>query len=303
MNRKIISIIAAILFSLVLWGSITLSNSFFTTIKVPVKLINLPRGYAVGSISAKNVNIRVKGEGWRLVSVVLRNDDEYLVSAGLDSMGKSVNLKNALAENAWLSSGIQLMDIYPDILTFRLERMVEKKVRIKPDLNLGFKPDYGLASSVNVTPDSILVTGPKSLVSRLEEIPTVKRDFVNLDENVTDRVELLSLNGLNYSRNFCTVKFDVQKIVDRSFENLEVKVNNVPRGEELVIFPNTISIVLRGGINVLGRLKEEDFHPFVDYNETIRDTLGFIVPDINIPGFTTIIDKKPNKLKYIIKKY
>lgn len=303
LNKKVFSIIFAVLFSFILWGSITLSNSYLTTLRVPVRLTNLPKGFAVASMSIPEVNLRIKGEGWRLASLILSNNLEYYVSAGLDSQARDINLRNALGENAWLSSGIQLFDIYPDILSIRLERITDRKIKIKPDLNLSFKPDYGLVSDVRVIPESVMVFGPGSIVKNLDAVPTVKRNFINLDDRVLERVELQQIPGLTYSANSCVVKFDVQKIVDKAFENLEVEVRNTPRGEDLVVFPNSITVVLRGGINIIGKLKNEDIHPFVDYNQVIRDTLGIIDPEIKVPDYITIIDKKPNQLKYIIKKY
>ncbi|MCU7495561.1 MAG: YbbR-like domain-containing protein [Ignavibacteria bacterium] len=303
LNKKVFSIIIAVLFSFILWGSVTLSNSYYTTIKVPLRMTNLPKGYAVSSMSITDVNIRIKGDGWRLASLILSNNLEYYVSAGLDSQAKNINLRGALGENAWLSSGIQLFDIYPDILSVRMERITERKIKISPDLGLNFKQDFGLVSGIKVIPDSVTVYGPKSLVNSLRTIPTVKRNFSNLDDRVLERIELLPIRGLTYSLNSCAVRFEVQKIVDKTFENLEVEVRNTPRGEDLLVFPNSITIVLRGGINILGRLKNEDLHPFVDYNQVIKDTLGIIEPEVNVPDYISIIDKKPNQLQYIIKKY
>ena len=302
-NKKVLSIILAVLFSFILWGSVTLSNSYFTTLRVPLRLTNLPKGFAVSSMSMTEVNLRIKGEGWRLASLILSNNLEYYVSAGLDSQSRNINLRNALGENAWLSSGIQLFDIYPDYLSISLERITGRKLRIKPEISFSFKQGYGLVSNIKVIPDSIEVFGPGSIIKSLDAIPTLKKNFVNLDDRVLERIELEPITGLNYSTGSCIVKFDVQQIVDKKFENLEVEVRNTPRNEELVVFPSSITVVLRGGINILGRLTNEDLHPFVDFNQVIKDTLGVIEPELKVPDYISIIDEKPNQLKYIIKKY
>ncbi|HEX2963536.1 MAG TPA: hypothetical protein VHO43_17200 [Ignavibacteriales bacterium] len=302
-NKKVFSIVLAVLFSFILWGSVTLSNSYYTTLKVPVRLTNLPKGYAVSRMSVNEVNLRIKGEGWRLASLILSNNLEYFVSAGLDSQSKTINLRNALGENTWLSSGIQLFDLYPDLLSVSMEKITERKLKIRPELSMNFKADFGLVSGIKVIPDSVVVYGPGSIVNSLEAVPTVSRIFKSLDDKVLERVDLKNIPGLSYSTGSCVIRFDVQKIVDKAFENLEVEVRNTPRGEDLVVFPNSITVVLRGGINILGKLKSEDVHPFVDYNQVIKDTLGIIEPEIKVPDYITVIDKKPNQLQYIIKKY
>jgi hypothetical protein len=62
-------------------------------------------------------------------------------------------------------------------------------------------------------------------------------------------------------------------------------------------------VVLRGGINLLGKLKAEEIRPYIDYGDIIKDTLGQIEPKLKIPFFSTIVDKSPEKFQYIIKKF
>ena len=69
------------------------------------------------------------------------------------------------------------------------------------------------------------------------------------------------------------------------------------------IFPVKIDVVLRGGINLLGKLNSSDIKAYVDFSQALNDTLGGIEPYFEIPPFTTIIDKKPGKLEYIIKQF
>ena len=99
------------------------------------------------------------------------------------------------------------------------------------------------------------------------------------------------------------LSFDVQKIVDKSFEDISVEVKGVPPSRELLLFPSKITVTLRGGIKMLGTLKAEKIHAYVNFKNAFKDTLGVIEPTIEIPEYTKISNVEPKTLEYIIKQY
>ena len=101
----------------------------------------------------------------------------------------------------------------------------------------------------------------------------------------------------------CQVNFDVQKIVDKTFDDLVVETRSIPSRYELIVAPTKISVILRGGINMLSKIKNEDIKSYVKFEQAINDTTGAIEPIIEIPEFTSLIDIKPDRLDYIIKKF
>jgi hypothetical protein len=70
-----------------------------------------------------------------------------------------------------------------------------------------------------------------------------------------------------------------------------------------MLSPQKVSVVLRGGISQLSKMKNEDLKASVIFEQAINDTVGSIEPIIDFPEFTSIVDVKPNRLEYIIKKY
>jgi hypothetical protein len=114
---------------------------------------------------------------------------------------------------------------------------------------------------------------------------------------------LKSINCVNFSINKCKIEFDVQKIVERAFDDLFVEIRNVPPSKELNLYPGKVSVILRGGINRLGKLTNDSIKVYVDYWEAIRSEENMIEPVIEIPEFTKLLDVKPKKLEFVIKQY
>lgn len=303
MKKNIPIIIVALIFSFILWGSISLSKDYFVTIDVPIKIINFPDGYTTGTQLPEKVTMKIRGNGWELIGVNLSAESQYLISAGWESGKKYVNLYNFLTDNQWLSSDMEVIDISPDTLTFFVEKITEKKVKIEPVLDLTFKPGYGLASKIEIFPESTNVLGAVSVLSNLNSIPTERAEFGDLNSRIIEILNLHEHMGMTYEINSVTATIDVQKIVDKNFDNLLVEILDIPTDRDVVLLPNRISVGIRGGIDILGKLTPDQFKAYVYYRDVVLDTLGSIKPRIIIPENTTFLYMKPERLRYIIKKF
>jgi hypothetical protein len=302
-KKNIPIIIVSLIFSFILWGSISLSKDYFVTIDVPIKIINFPDGYTTGTQLPEKVTMKIRGNGWKLIGVNLGSESQYLISAGWESGKKYVNLYNFLTDNQWLTSDMEVIDISPDTLSFFVEKITEKKVKIEPDLDLSFKAGYGLASEIEVYPESTNVLGAVSVLSSLNSVPTEKAKFTDLSNRIIEILKLKESLGMTYEVNSVTATIDVQKIVDKNFDNLLVEILDVPADRDVVLLPNRISVGVRGGIEILGKLTPDQFKAYVYYRDVVLDTLGSIEPRIIIPDNTTFLYMKPERLRYIIKKF
>ncbi len=303
LNKKIISITAIFIFSIVLWGSVSLSYYYTTTITVPLRITNLPEGFIVGSATEKEVTINLRGEGWKLMSLFWGSKPDFKVPIGARYDGETYNLKDAIKENNWLDNNIQVFDISPTKMSFKIERIKEKKIKIYPDVNLSFKQDFILGSDISISPESVLVFGTRNRLDEFDSIPTVKKFYSNLESSVDEQIEIQPIDGLTYESIYCSLNFDVQKVADKTFDNLEVEITNTPPSRELLLFPNKLSLILRGGINILGKLQNDEIKASVDFRKVLQDTTGTIAPVLTIPKFLKVVEVKPEFLKYIIKKY
>lgn len=290
------------IFSIILWISISLSNDYYATVNVPVKLINLPRGYSTASMIPETISVKLKGKGWKLLGVNLTAKSEYNISVE-DSGKVSVNLFNYLAENQWLTTDIDVIDISPDSLTFLIEKDYMKKVEIISNLNLNFKPGYGLATPLIVFPDSTTIYGPGSVVKNLSTVFTIRKKFVDLDNQTVDYVSLENLPGVIYKDREVKVTMNVQKIVDKVFDNVLVRIIDLPVDRDVVLLPNRISVSVKAGIDILGKMEKDDIKAYINYKDVVLDTLGSVNPKIELPLNTGLEYIKPERLRYIIKKF
>jgi len=303
MKKNLHIIIISFLFSVILWASISLSNDYYATFQVPLKLVDFQQGLTSGSKLPEKVSIKVKGKGWKLVTAKLGSESEYVVTANGDTGKRYINLSNYLSENQWLSSDVEVIDISPDTLTFNIEKITSKKLKVEPDVEVSFRDGYGFATPVTVQPDSVVVHGPVSELKNMNTVPTFPIKLENLSDKLDMKINLDKKNGMSFSENSVLVTLNVQRIVDKVIEDVPVNILDVPADREVVLLPNKINIGIHGGIDILGKLTGDDFRAYVNYRDVVLDTLGGIIPKLESPGNVSVQYIKPDQLRYIIKKF
>jgi len=303
MKKHIYVIITAVIFSALFWVSISLSNNYITTIELPVRITGFPEGYASPTKLPEKIDIKIRGQGWKLMGLNMSADAEYRITSGRDKGRRFVNLYNYVLENQWLTSGVDVISIYPDTLSYIVERIGEKNVKVVPDMDLEFRKGYGLAEKTTVSPDSVTIYAPVSLLNEITSVATEKIEMTGLDSKINSQVMLKEIKGIAFKNNFVFVNLDVQKIIEKSFENIPVEIRDIPGDRNVLLLPGKITVGLKGGINVVAKVKPEDLYTYVNYRDVVLDTLGSISPKINVPDNIKLVFTKPERLRYVIKKF
>lgn len=293
----------SVLFSIIIWISVNLSGSFYTTIQLPLRVNNIRDGYGIATTIPETVTVKLKAAGWNIIGLQLRGGIEYTVSSVLETGNIRVNLINSVPDNNWVSSDIQVLDVWPAYINLKIDKLDFKRLPVKPSISIDFKDEYGLAKSILCYPDTIDVEGTKRFLDTLRFVETVPLEFFNIDQSFSTEAEIKKNSGINVKPNRVNLYFDVQKIVDREILEIPVVIKDMPPDRSIVLLPDRIDISIRGGINILGKINREEIEAYVKYSEIISDTIGSLAPKINVPKNTKVLFKKPERVKYIIKKF
>ncbi len=302
MNKKFYLIIS-VFFSITIWIGIALSDDYYSSYKLPLRIIDLPENYTTSSKLPKYVNVKVKADGWKLIPLEFGAQKEFFISAKNDSVNFTENLLSTVEINPWYNNQMNILEVSPKNLTVNIVPKAERKIKIKPILDLDFKRGFGLASEIVINPDSVLVKGPSEEINNIKEIQTLPIQLRNLDNPLEEIVELKSYRGFETEIRKVKISLDVQRILENTINDVPISVENIPSNIEVVLIPKTINIILRGGIEYFSKYNSDDIIAKIDYGEIISDTLGYLKPRIQLPKQFSLISIKPDIIKYIIKKF
>jgi YbbR domain-containing protein len=301
MKSKIITIPLITLATIILWVFVNFSGVHSTNLTIPVKIVNMPEKYMLNTLSNETIELSIQGEGWQLAQITFGSNPTLNIPVLDESKNKTVAVRAILGQSSWLSSGIQIVSLNPERIEYSIEKTKSKVVRIVNNVSVELKPGYGRVSEISVVPDTVRIYGARSRIDTITSVSTEDVVLKEVDQFISEEIGLEAMPNISFNSEFCRIEFDVQKIVDKTFENVIIETIQVPRDQELLLEPPEVKVIIRGGIKNLGKFNREDFKLFVNFRDALADTMGSVVPQIELPEYFSLTDIRPGKIKYVIK--
>lgn len=217
LNRELPVFAFFLLLSFVFWYLNELSKNLQGTINYPVRYINPPKDRIVTGDLPDKLEMDLRGPGYSILKVKLSGSRApvvidfsrltprrlpgtvphyYLVTSGLiNNFSKQMH------------ADFEILSIHPDTLYFGYDRLVTRRVRVRPD----FKVELAEGKKVIIVPDpdSITVSGPAHMLDTLGGIPTKHRSFKRMNENFKSRVPLECPGYLQTTQKRVTVEVTI----------------------------------------------------------------------------------------------
>jgi hypothetical protein len=323
-KRQPLILFAACLFGALTWLSVSMGERYQITLTAPLTVEDLPQGYAIRTPVPRTVQLRYRGDGWRLALLQLGADADLRMSfAALrpaaegpgraDSAAATARVLAPLnriitrldiSERAPARAGVELTDITPDSILLGLDRFEQRKVPLQLDIATSFREGYGQVGAVTLVPESVTIGGAASIVRTVTSWSTVHREFKDLRTPVEADVALAqsTLLLLTFSAPSTHVSLNVEPFAEKVMSGIPVEGRGVPQHREVIFIPPKLDIVTRGGIRQLANLTAADFRVTVDYAGILADTTGSIDPAIAGPGGIQVVTKRPERVQYIVRK-
>ncbi|CUS86737.1 hypothetical protein JGI3_00829 [Candidatus Kryptobacter tengchongensis] len=302
--KRYISFIISFAFAFLLWLIVNLNGEYEDSFKARILIKNLRPEKAIKNDYPEFVNIRLKGRGWKILPFYFLSKPH--VSIDLSNIHKTLhlNLLNNPRVQISLPKDVNFVGIEPDTLSFELEQRMEKKVPVVLSYELK-NENNSFAYPPKIFPDSVVVSGPESMVSKIDSVFTDKILIDKIGQEVNTKVKILNPNQklIKISSDFAQVKFLVEQIVEREFV-VAVHVTGIPADKEVILFPPDIKVVVRGTISKVVPLeldKDTVIKVLVSYHDVLNDKTGLVKPQIILPEYLKLVSFSPEGLEYIIR--
>ena len=293
-----------LLLSFTFWTSTKLSNTYTVEESFSIIWTNIPNGI-IPSSENQQMNVSISASGieiliYRLINksinISLSQADFSREKGLIDLRGQEFFIQKQFFENTKLNI------LNPLFLEFKFSRLEEKVFTVVPQIEINLRAGYLIDSSLKVTPDSILVRGPKSILDTLNSIQSESIIADDLYENFIKTVSLRSIPEIQLSESKVTVEVAVSRYTEKEFL-LNVEVINLPLGTRVKLFPPKAKVRVTLPLSVLRTIKASDFNLVVDYNNIFKDAekkLDLIM--IRRPSSVKKVILEPKKVNYLIRK-
>lgn len=296
-------LIASFVFSVALWIYVSLNDTYSLDISIPLE-VTTGKSQAITENIPTSIDVTVKGRGWELISVLISKDLKYSLDLSKVRRDSRIPTGQFVNERLNMSSDLTLVSIDPDTINIEFDRILEKIVPVRSNIKVNLREGYAIVGKPKLTPDSVTIAGAAAIVSKIKYIPTETRVFDNVNSTITGTIALKDTlrNVLKYEIKFVDFRYDVQLSAEKSIEDISIEISGIPEDKEVLLIPPMLSVSIRGGVEQLARVTPGDITATVNFDVIENDTLGFVVPDIEIPDGISLLKSEPQKLQYIIKK-
>jgi len=190
----------------------------------------------------------------------------------------------------------------PDTLFFRFDQMGQKRVRVKPVIKINLKKQFEISGDIKITPDSILVNGPQSVLDSLRFIPTETLLLEGANHTVSSQSRISPIKGLYFETPSVKVNIPIEEYTEEQL-SVPVVLANQPPDLKVKLFPSKVKISFQVGLSRFSQIHPEDFKLSVSYSDIKEGKLRLkINPELN-PAYSYALKINPEELEYLIESH
>jgi YbbR domain-containing protein len=184
--------LASLVLAMMLWFFVILSGRSGIVIDIPIMYANIPHELEVVDFP-KTVSINVEGQ-----ERLLKNLKQSEISAVIDLQDAKVgrSFYTLSPENINLPKTLEVTNIDPQTVSLTIEKQFRKTVSVQPSIE-GLPERGFVILEIRVEPETLILEGPRSIVSKINNIKTEPIDISGLDRNLQYKAKLnLQNSGL-----------------------------------------------------------------------------------------------------------
>ena len=285
--------------ALLLWLVVTTNKEYKTRIEVPFRIVRLADNKVLIKSVPDKVILEVSGTGRALMGLNFYNTK---IDLELPEINKStvIDLNDYLTRfDVATELGVSIVDIIePKKFDLRVDRyMVEDKpVRVQSDIQMA--PGY-ILNAYTLEQDSVTVSGPTSLIKRLNYLETekIEKNNVKYPFRVTAAVIQPRIGIIDVRPENVTVAFDVEQIVERTIYDVPIQIVGIPANLSATSSPRNISLRIKGSESIVTQITKDEITVFFDYSKHYRKGVTDYEFQIEMPNNVSWTSASPDKFR------
>lgn len=293
-------------FSTVIWIFVQFSKQYTEEIEFPLDYVNIPKDKIIMDGNPKTLELRIRENGFRiaykrLITPKLQID----LSQAREESGRFIydleQQRSAILNQ--LNTDFENVYFPKNTIRINYDQREVKKIPIVPDFELNFAVGYSALEEINIQPDSVTVSGPKTILDTLESVSTNHREINNISSDIKGEVGLdnSKLGGVRFYEDEVTYSLRTEKFTEGQVE-IPIEVVNLPENTNIAIFPKDVMVYFQVSLDDFNKVKPSQFKVVVDYQKAGESEEYLLANIVKKPDFINNVRLNENKIQFVIKK-
>ncbi|MBN3034045.1 MAG: YbbR-like domain-containing protein [Bacteroidales bacterium] len=299
------------LISVLLWLISLLSKEYSASLDIPIVYTRVPNNLILVNRPDSILSFRLEGSGYALFSAFYLRRKEP-VDIHLDHL-KIIHEKNGytatihtskLSDEVTRLLGIEahIAAITPENILLEFEAARKRLVPVIPRLDISFKKQFMLYDSVQISPDSVHISGLNHMIRDLAGVETETIKMTGLERSVILTIPLVVPSGVGpvqLSPEEVEVTLLVEEFTETMLE-LPVKFRGI-HGESARTFPASVRLSFLVALKDFNRLDPSMFEVVARLSNA-AERKGNLLP-LHLeqhPPFIRLVRMEPDAVEFII---
>ncbi|WP_459211624.1 CdaR family protein [Aquimarina rhabdastrellae] len=293
-------------FTSLLWLFIQFSKKYTREVVINITYTNIPEQKTLDKNSDLTLKLTLNGNGFRLLRYMwksptltfnmndakMQNENSYY----FDLM--NVKWKEKLKYNG------EIIALDKENLNVSFYQNLKKKIPLVSRQYITYAPGFGSAEGLKIEPDSVWITGPKTMVDTIHNLKLNPVELRGLNADFYEEI------GIEQTSLPTEVKIEPEKIqgtiaVSKFTEgNIEVPVNliNSNIDGEIRIFPKKVKLIYKISLEDYSEIVFTDFKIIADYQKANTDLGTLPLTLVKKPDHVKDVRLQEEQVQFIILK-
>ncbi|MGL1934891.1 MAG: CdaR family protein [Fibrobacterales bacterium] len=291
---------AAFFCAILLWFYVMSERQYTYTAELPVITQNIPRTMALMNQFPKTIKAEIKGKGKDLI-LNKEAPGHFLFDLAHLKLGKNtIDPHKRHFMKPPTGGDVTLITIFNDeSIVISAETRISKRIPVRNRVTIEPAPNFILSKEPLISPKHITISGARSLVTKLFEIPTIPLTLSALNHDTTMHVALSPLPSLiEQKENQTEIAIAIEPLRIKPFSDIAVSLLNTPKDSLTYrLEPNSASITITGAKSILETLTPDDITLFIEYNRFNIENKKKLNPTVSIQGEIQSFDLDPKEFE------
>ena len=298
-----------LLFSSIIWYLNKLGGDYLVDLKISTKVVYAETDKMLVDEGDLVLKIQVKTKGYTILRYKLGtipaplsvDISSYRLHRSYDVKGNYYILTSSLKSylSTQLPGNMKIENITPDTIFFHFSTAYKKKVPVVANCKLTFEDQYMQIGDVKIEPDSVLISGPESVIKHMQFVRTAVIKGNALNEAASGAVALLDEKNVVTDIKEVTYTVDVAKYTEQT---LRLPVNCTADSNSVLLIPSHADVTFKVALRDYNRVQPAHFRlktnldnkaPQSTHAKVELDTFPSFVRNVRIePEFIEVYKKK-----------
>jgi hypothetical protein len=262
--------------AMIFWVFTSLSRNYESVISIPVSYKNIPFTRNLQGELPQNLEFHFKGTGFQLFATHIRKrPDSVIVDIG-SQLDKSPKLKlSTIAFRNQFPGEPKAFKVTPEIIAPDLTNRAGKRIPVLFQSKISFRNRYNQLGHTIISPDSVDLSGPDSLLNSITSISTENIIINDVARNVFGSVRLTKTfpPGIVVSNPYVYYYISVEEYTEGTVAiPIDLPVSQRSR---VTLIPHSVTVTYMAPVRLFNAIRPTDFKvstevPFPDMPQRLE---------------------------------